>query len=86
MEWFKNLGKLMSGKKTSNKKTNVADKRYFVRPSDNRVLTAYKKPDGPGYVYHKKSSSGIRNVHIRGSTHKDEKSAKQKAERMKIKA
>ena len=79
MDWFKGVVKNVSGKKNTHRKASVSqDKRFFVRPSDKRVVTAYKKPDGPGYVYHKRGPSGIRNVSINGPTHKKEKDAKLK--------
>ncbi len=52
--------------------------RYYVK-SDNRVVTAYKKESGPGYVYHKRTPNGVRNVPIQGTTYKTERDAKKKA-------
>jgi len=86
MDWLKGLVKSPSTKKTiprrgSNKNT---DKRYHVRTSDKRIVTAYKNQNGPGYVYHKRSASGVRNVHINSNLYKTEQEAKKKIERLKL--
>lgn len=82
-------------KKTSNKRTGTSTNRasrtkrasrgskqktrYYVK-SDNRVVTAYKKENGPGYVYHKRTPTGVRNVPIQGTTFKTERDAKKRAQ------
>jgi len=60
------------------------DTRYYVK-SDNRVVTAYPKPKGSGYVYHKRTEDGVRNVPINGRTFKTEEDARKKAQLNKSK-
>ena len=54
--------------------------RYYVKKSDNRVVTAYKTENGAGYVYRKRTPNGTRNIPVRGTTYKTEAQAKKKAE------
>ena len=83
MDWVKDL---LSNKKSSSpqktKKTSN-DKRFYVKTSDKRIVTAYKNPNGTGYVYHKRSASGTRNVPVKGHTYATEKEAKERVERLK---
>jgi hypothetical protein len=56
-------------------KSKSSNKRFYLR-SDNKIVSAYKKEHGPGYVYHKKTSDGtIRNVPISGHTYKTKRIA-----------
>jgi len=87
MDWLSGLVKNTSRTRrprrarSSNKKTS--DKRYYVK-NDKRIVTAYKNPGG-GYVYHKRTSDGVRNIPVNGNTYKTEKEAKAKVERLKNK-
>ena len=87
MDWLKGLVKSTSNtrkparRNSSGKKS--AEKRYYVKHSDKRIVTAYKNPNGPGYVYHKRNANGVRNVPVNGNTYKTEQEAKAKLERLK---
>jgi hypothetical protein len=72
--------KVSRSKRGSGKRRSSVTKtktRYYVK-NDNRIVTAYKKESGPGYIYRKRSASGIRNVPIKGTTYKTEHLAKKK--------
>jgi len=86
MDWLKSLTSTSkkSHRKSSSSHRRSSDKRFYVRTQDKRIVTAYKNPSG-GFVYHKRSSSGVRNVPIQGHTYKTEKEAKAKVERLKKK-
>ena len=87
MDWLKGLVRSASGKKTVQRtKRASGEKRYYVKTSDKRIVTAYKNPNGSGYVYHKRSSSGTRNVPVKGNTYASEKEAREKVERLKRQA
>lgn len=60
-------------------------RRWCVR-SDNRVVAVYKKPNGPGYVQHRRTADGTRNVPFNGTTYKTEQLAKERATRNKERA
>ncbi len=82
MESVNGLVKNTSAKKYANRTKRGSDeKRYYVKTSDKRVVVAHKGPSG--YVYHKRTSSGVRNVPVRGNTYKTEKEARDKVERLK---
>lgn len=76
-------GKRMSrGKRGSGRRVSRGSKpktRYYVK-TDNRVVTAYKREGGTGYVYRKRTPNGVRNVPINGTTYKTERDAKKKAQ------
>jgi len=71
------------GNKLSEKKAKDTSKRYHVRMSDKKVVTAYKNQNGPGYVYHKRTTSGTKNVLANNNLYKTSDEAKKKAERLK---
>jgi hypothetical protein len=83
MDWLKGLVKSTSAKKVQKTKRTSGEKRYYVKTSDKRVVTAYKNPNGTGYVYHKRTASGTRNIPANGNIYKTEKEAKEKVERLK---
>jgi hypothetical protein len=62
-------------KRQTKKLSNKTETRYYVK-SDGRIVTAYKKENAPGYFYKKRSSEGVRNVGITGTTYKTEKEAR----------
>jgi hypothetical protein len=83
MNWLNNL---VSKKKTTKKTTDKkhAEVRYHVK-SDGRIVKAYKNEGKPGYVYHKRTENGVRNVPINSTTYATENEAKAKSERIKSK-
>jgi len=76
--WLSNI----VGGKLSEKKTTDA-KKYHVRTSDKKVVTAYKNQTGAGYVYHKRGTNGTRNVPVKNNLYKTEDEAKKKVERLR---
>jgi len=83
MDWLKGLVRSASGKKTVRSRKTSNEKRYYVKTSDKRIVTAYKNPGGAGYVYHKRTNSGTRNIPVNGITYKTEKEAKERVERLR---
>lgn len=83
MDWLRKLTGSDTSKHRSPSKKTSAEKRYYVKPNDKKIVAAYKNPSGSGYVYHKRSSSGIKNVPIKGHTHSTEKRAKEHLERLR---
>ena len=86
MDWLKDLvgqKKASVVKRTSVTKKTSNEKRFHVRNSDKRILTAHKSPNGYGYVYKSKSDNGVRNVHINGNLYKTKEEAEKKAEKLK---
>ena len=90
MDWLRGItgGKSTSAKKSASRTTRKVstERRFHVRNSDKRIVTAYKNPNGAGYVYHRRSASGTRNVPVNGNTYKTEKEAKEKVERLRKQA
>jgi hypothetical protein len=90
MDWLKDLvGKKKETKATPVKRASVTrktsgEKRYHVRNSDAKILTAYPNPNGPGFVYRTRTEKGdIRNVHINGNLYKTKEDAEKKVQRIK---
>ena len=94
MDWLTNLSRSKSNKKSTQLKSTQLkstpklvsknkDVRYYVKSTDNKVVKAHKRENGPGYVYHKKTADGLRRIPIKGTTYKSEEDAKKKAQKIR---
>jgi lipoate-protein ligase A len=71
------------GKQSKKTEKVVVERAYFVKTHEKKIVTAYKRPNGYGYVYHRKGPDGIVSVSINGPVYKTEKKAKEELEKLK---
>ncbi len=86
MDWLRDLvaPQKTPVKRLSMSKRTSTQKRYHVRNSDAKILTAYKSPTGNGFVYKSKGpGSTVKNVHINSNLYKTRDDAVKKAQRIK---
>lgn len=81
MDWLNrivsNSNKKKPVLKRKNSLKNIEDKRYHLK-SNGRVVGVHKNTNGTGYVYRKRTPSGVKNIRITRNIFKTEGEAKNK--------